>query len=161
MNTSLTYQINNEESVKKTFNALMVKFANNISQVLSTMNNNPIAVANAEIWTAELKRDVEVMQEWQPNAQVWLGELRKYNDVRYVVVQSHITQIGWEPPNVPALFTPKPLPQIGQLYPDWVQPTGAQDAYALGDRVRHNGANWESTVSANVWEPGVFGWIQI
>lgn len=46
-------------------------------------------------------------------------------------------------------------------YPAWIQPTGAQDAYNIGDRVSHNGQNWESTVDANVWEPGVFGWVQI
>jgi hypothetical protein len=45
--------------------------------------------------------------------------------------------------------------------PQWVQPTGAHDAYALGAQVTHNGKNWESTVDANVWEPGVFGWVEI
>ncbi len=49
----------------------------------------------------------------------------------------------------------------GGGYPAWVQPTGAQDDYDLGARVSHNGQNWESTVNANVWEPGVFGWITI
>jgi hypothetical protein len=43
----------------------------------------------------------------------------------------------------------------------WVQPTGASDAYALGARVTHNGQTWESTVAANVWEPGVFGWVVV
>jgi hypothetical protein len=46
-------------------------------------------------------------------------------------------------------------------YPAWIQPTGAGDAYALGARVSHNGQNWESTVPANVWEPGVYGWIVV
>jgi hypothetical protein len=45
--------------------------------------------------------------------------------------------------------------------PQWVQPTGAHDAYALGAQVTHNGKDWESTVDANVWEPGVFGWVEI
>jgi len=39
-----------------------------------------------------------------------------------------------------------------------VQPTGAHDAYALGAIVAHNGQLWISTVDANVWEPGVYGW---
>lgn len=42
--------------------------------------------------------------------------------------------------------------------PDWVQPTGAHDAYNTGDRVTYNGQIWVSTVDANVWAPGVFGW---
>lgn len=47
-------------------------------------------------------------------------------------------------------------------YPEWVQPTGAHDAYPLGFRVTFNGQNWENTGSAaNVWQPGVFGWVVI
>ena len=42
--------------------------------------------------------------------------------------------------------------------PQWVQPTGAHDAYNMGDLVTHNGQTWMSDVDANVWEPGVFGW---
>lgn len=40
----------------------------------------------------------------------------------------------------------------------WRQPQGAHDAYPLGAHVSHNGKQWESTVAANVWEPGVSGW---
>ncbi len=36
----------------------------------------------------------------------------------------------------------------------WVQPTGAHDAYGVGDQVTHKGKTWTSTVDANVWEPG-------
>lgn len=42
--------------------------------------------------------------------------------------------------------------------PEWVQPTGAGDAYPLNARVKHNGQIWISNYAANVWEPGVFGW---
>ena len=50
------------------------------------------------------------------------------------------------------------LETSGEEYPKWVQPTGAHDAYALGAIVAHNGQLWISTVDANVWEPGVYGW---
>jgi len=43
----------------------------------------------------------------------------------------------------------------------WVQPTGGHDAYNMSDQVTHNGSTWESVVDANVWEPGVYGWIEI
>lgn len=47
-------------------------------------------------------------------------------------------------------------------YPAWVQPTGAHDAYPLNAIVTHNGKTWKNTgSSANVWEPGVFGWVEI
>lgn len=40
----------------------------------------------------------------------------------------------------------------------WEQPLGAHDAYAKGDLVTHDGVRWVSTVTPNVWEPGVSGW---
>ena len=51
--------------------------------------------------------------------------------------------------------------------PQWVQPTGAQDAYPLTDvygnptQVTHNGNIWKNTVGANTYEPGVYGWVQV
>src|SRR5699024_3165740 len=40
----------------------------------------------------------------------------------------------------------------------WVQPTHAGDAYAKGDVVTHDGVQWVSTVTPNVWIPGQSGW---
>lgn len=42
----------------------------------------------------------------------------------------------------------------------WRQPTGAHDAYPLDAIVSHAGKVWSSTVAANVWEPGVSGWLE-
>ena len=47
------------------------------------------------------------------------------------------------------------------LIAEWVQPTGAQDTYSLGDLVTHVGQVWESTVDNNSWEPGVYGWVEV
>lgn len=41
---------------------------------------------------------------------------------------------------------------------EWVQPTGAHDAYPQGAVVTHDGKEWVSLTPANVWEPGVSGW---
>jgi len=47
----------------------------------------------------------------------------------------------------------------GNDWPDWVQPTGAHDAYPLNAQVTYNGQRWINTGSAaNTWAPGVFGW---
>ena len=43
----------------------------------------------------------------------------------------------------------------------WKQPEGAHDAYNKDDVVSHNGKLWKSTVDANVWEPGVYGWTEV
>lgn len=87
---------------------------------------------------------------------VLAGERYKYNDVLYKVVQSHKTQSNWTPDITPALFTPVSIDE----WPEWVQPTGAQDAYAKGAKVSHNEQHWESDVDNNVWEPGVYGWTE-
>jgi hypothetical protein len=44
--------------------------------------------------------------EWQPGIQVQAGEHYMYDGVEYNTLQSHTTQTGWEPPNVPSLFEP-------------------------------------------------------
>ena len=44
--------------------------------------------------------------------------------------------------------------------PDFVQPTGAHDAYNVGDRVKYNGHVYESTMAGNAYSPDVYpqGW---
>ena len=46
---------------------------------------------------------------------------------------------------------------------EWVQPTGAHDAYSLGDRVRFAGKNYESLRDGNVWTPAAYpaGWKEL
>ena len=41
----------------------------------------------------------------------------------------------------------------GQDPPEWVQPTGAHDAYGMGERVTYDGEVWFSTRDANVHPP--------
>lgn len=51
---------------------------------------------------------------------------------------------------------PEPEPEI----PEFVQPTGAHDAYGIGDRVRFQGSIYESLIDGNVWSPAAYpaGW---
>lgn len=87
-------------------------------------------------------------------AQYLAGMLLQYDGSLYRVVQPHTSQADWTPDKVPALFTRVSTEE----YPDWVQPTGAHDAYSKGSKVKHNGKHWQSDVDGNVWEPGVYGW---
>jgi hypothetical protein len=95
---------------------------------------------------------------WKPGISVVAGEVYQWLDTLYEVIQSHTTQYDWPPQVVPALFKLHYNPVV---IPNWVQPQGAHDAYKLGDKVRHNNKTWESTINANVWEPGVYGWVEI
>ena len=54
-------------------------------------------------------------------------------------------------------------PDTGDTYPEWVQPTGAHDAYNTGDRVTYNGRVYESTMDGNTWSPDAYpqGWTEV
>ena len=80
----------------------------------------------------------------------------QYNGKLYKCIQPHTTQADWTPDVTPALWVMVSLEE----WPDWIQPTGAHDAYAKGDKVTHNSKKWTSDVDANTWEPGVYGWTE-
>ena len=67
-------------------------------------------------------------------------------------------------PGTEALYSKVAEP--GTIAP-WAQPLGAHDAYnkygsglPKSDPVTHNGKTWISTMNANVYEPGVYGWTE-
>ena len=95
-----------------------------------------------------------LFEEWKSNTQYAVGDRRQYDGLLYSCVQAHTSQDGWEPPNVPALWKRTWTDE----WPEWVQPTGVQDAYNFGDKVSHNEKHWVSNVNYNTWEPGVYGW---
>lgn len=99
-----------------------------------------------------------VYPAWQADTAYATDNVVEYGERLWLIVQPHTSQAGWEPPNVGALWRTAHEP--GTI-PAWVAPTGAHDAYQLGDRVTHNGQTWESTVANNVWEPGVYGWVVV
>ena len=47
--------------------------------------------------------------------------------------------------------------------PEWVQPTGAHDAYQTGDHVMFEGAEYVSLIDGNTWSPTAYpqGWEKI
>lgn len=95
---------------------------------------------------------------WSGNSlEVKAGEIYLFNDELYRVVQNHTTQNDWTPDITPALYTKISVEE----YPQWVQPTGAHDAYKKGDKVTYDNKHWISTADNNVWHPGVYGWDEI
>jgi hypothetical protein len=74
------------------------------------------------------------------------------------VLQAHTSQEDWMPEVATSLF--KRVGFDGGV-PLWVQPLGGTDAYSKGDVVSHGGQLWESTIDANVWEPGAYGWATV
>ena len=102
---------------------------------------------------------VELFPAWSGSSVAYQAHARvRYLGRLYRVIQSHISQPDWCPKSTPALFTELVAP--GEI-PVWRQPSGAEDAYGIGARVRYpdaDGLVWISTVGSNVWEPGVYGW---
>lgn len=95
-----------------------------------------------------------LFEDWQTGVAYAVGDRRKYDGLLYRCVQAHTSQDDWTPPAVPALW----VRTSTEEWPEWIQPTGAHDAYNQGDKVSHNGKHWISDVDANIWEPGVYGW---
>lgn len=100
---------------------------------------------------------VELFPAWQADVSYVLGNRIKYENILYKCVQAHTSQSDWTPDITPALWTRVSI----EDWPEWVQPTGAQDAYMIGDKVSHNEKHWTSTADNNVWEPGVYGWEEV
>ena len=101
------------------------------------------------------------------------GDIVNYNGTLY---QSTINGNVWSPDVYPAGWTvyeaatepeepkpepePDPDPEEPATYPEWVQPTGAHDAYNTGDIVNYNGTLYKSVIDGNVWAPDAYpqGW---
>lgn len=95
---------------------------------------------------------------WDSSMVYAVGDRVRYGALLYKCNQAHTAQPDWTPSAAASLWARIDDPAIE--WPEWRQPTGAQDAYALGAKVRHNSARWVSDISANIWEPGVYGWTQ-
>lgn len=87
------------------------------------------------------------------------GDRVQYETLLYKCLQSHTSQMDWTPTSAVSLWVRIDDPAVE--WPEWRQPTGAHDAYAMGAKVSHNGKHWVSNVDANVWEPGVYGWDEV
>lgn len=97
---------------------------------------------------------IELFPAWKSGHAYAVDERIRYGEKLYRCVQAHTSQGDWTPDVTPALWVLVSLDE----WPEWVQPTGAHDAYQTGDKVSHNGQHWQSTMDANIWEPGVYGW---
>lgn len=103
--------------------------------------------------------------EWIDGEQVDLGTVRIYESVKYECIQAHQTQSDWIPTATLNILW-KLWADPGGEIPVWVQPTGAHDAYNIGDQVHFptdKDAVFESVINANVWSPTGYpaGWKEI
>ena len=99
---------------------------------------------------------VELFPQWVIEHVYIVGERLQYNGVLYRVVQAHTSQVDWTPDITPALFVVVSLDE----WPEFVQPTGAHDAYNKGDKVTFEGKHYISLIDGNVYSPTAYpaGW---
>lgn len=101
----------------------------------------------------------ELFPMWKVDTEYAVGDRVQYDSKLYKCIQSHTSQADWIPTEAVSLWTEVADPAIE--FPEWVQPTGAHDAYMTGDKVSHNEKHWISDVDNNVWMPGVYGWTEV
>ena len=99
---------------------------------------------------------VELFPQWVVGHAYVVDERLQYNGVLYRVVQAHTSQADWTPDITPALFVVVSLDE----WPEFVQPTGAHDAYNKGDKVTFEGKHYISLIDGNVYSPTAYpdGW---
>ena len=123
--------------------------------------------AAALLCVASVASSSQTVPNWAPNTAYAVGALVMYQNIEYKCIQAHTSQVGWEPPNVPALWgpvsgsptptptptatptptpapspTPSPTPS-GGCAPVWV----STQIYTAGNRASLNGINY----TANFW----------
>lgn len=96
---------------------------------------------------------------WDSTATYQTGDRVQYGDLLYKCLLAHTAQESWTPDTASSLWVR--IDDPAEEWPQWRQPQGAHDAYALGAKVSHNEKHWTSDVANNVWEPGVYGWTEV
>ena len=80
----------------------------------------------------------ELYPLWNETAVYKKGDRVRYDGVLYKCLQNHTAQASWTPTDAPST-----------------------NPYMKGDKVKHNGKTWVSSIDNNVWAPGVYGWDEV
>ena len=119
-----------------------IAYRNKIETAASTMTDETALTA------------VELFPAWVVGKAYAVNDRAQYNGTLYKCIQAHTSQSDWMPSATPALWKTVSVDE----YPEWVQPTGAHDAYNIGDKVTYNGQHYVCTSNGNVYAPDVYGW---
>lgn len=115
-----------------------------------------IEKAAVSLTDADALESVELFPAWAAGVAYAVDERIQYGGTLYRVVQAHTSQADWVPDKTPALFVVVSLDE----WPEFVQPTGAHDAYKKGDKITFEGKHYISLIDANVYSPTAYpaGW---
>lgn len=103
-----------------------------------------------------------IYPSWHVDVDYRKGQVCRYNGTLYRCISDHASQAEWSPDAAVSLWDAVTIdPETG--YDVWQQPSGAHDAYNIGDRVLYpdeNGQVYESIINGNTWSPDAYpaGW---
>ena len=118
-----------------------------------------IEKAAATLKDTDALEGIELFPKWSATLTYDVGDRVRFGDTLYKCLTAHQSQDSWSPDVSPSLWVRVDDPS--HEFPEWVQPTGATDAYPKGAKVSHNERHWISEIDANVYEPGVYGWYEV
>ena len=113
-------------------------------------------IAGAKLDDATALDAMALYPLWKTDVAYAIGQRVRYGDKLYKCVQAHTSQGDWMPSATPALWVRVSVEE----WPEWVQPTGAHDAYAKGDKVTYKGKRYMSLIDGNTYSPDAYpaGW---
>ncbi len=97
--------------------------------------------------------------EWGYPINYSVNSICKYENILYRCLQAHTSQENWNPSETPSLW--KEIGNPYEEFPEWTQPVGVMDTYAIGDKVSYDEKHWTSICDNNVWQPGIYGWEEV
>ena len=112
-----------------------------------------VAASSTTLTDSQAASMPDLIEPWRAGEAVEVGMMRSHGDQLYRCVQAHTTQAGWEPPSVPALWSPVSFDFEG--VEEWRGPLGGHDCPNFGDLRSHGGHVWHSLRDGNTSEPGV------
>lgn len=133
------------------------------SEIEATKKATGKLILKSDISTEELQDLMSVYPAFEVGVGLKVGDIVRYQDKLYEVIQSHTTQGDWTPDKVPALFKifeVKKDTQGNEVVAEFKHPTGAHDTYKKGDKVQFKGAIYESLIDNNAYSPAEYaqGW---
>lgn len=126
----------------------------------------PFSTGTESLYGARPKPDADGVYPYVYNMGIFEGMRVRGNDgFIYKSISGtyeNPTELLYPPEEAPSLFVKEgEETNPDEEYKEWIQPTGAHDAYGIGAKVTHNGEKWISNTANNTWEPGVFGWDKV
>ena len=110
--------------------------------------------------TDDQEEELIVLAQEHANPRNSYAPLQKQIEVVFLQIDSLSKTIDKLDERVRAIESGSPQepeePPVEDEYPEYVQPTGAHDAYNTGDKISFNGKKYTCKMNGCVWSPDVY-----